>query len=312
MVLGGLSIFSGLLWEPLGRFFALFTWPLAAYTNRLVEALAQIPGGQITLGPEGVWVVGILCALVMLAAVLRGRFSAAWALVRPGMVLLAVGGLTIFVWRAALANPDGRLHLTVLDLEGGPAALLRAPRGESVLIGGAQNASELEAALGKRLPPLGARLDGLVLAGPRGLEGLTAALEVFPARKVFTCGELTATGTGGKLNDALAKAGTPVETFDASRGLNVGDAARVEVAAQTADGCALRVRMGRLRVLIPGGLEPGGLPSGTIQVGEIVAGAASPDAYAWRAAGARVLVLPPDGWLELQSDGEKLWIEEGK
>ena len=306
MVLGGLSIFGGLIWEPFGRFFALFTWPLTAYTNRLVEALAQIPGGQITLGPDGAVAVAILCALVMLVAVLRERMAAVWALARPSLLLLALGGLTIFVWRAALANPDGRLHLTVLDVEGGPAVLLRAPQGESVLIGGAQKASELETALGKRL----AHLDGLALASTRGLEGLNAALEVFPARKVFTCGALPTIGTGGKLSDALAKAGTPVERFDPARGLRVGAAARVEVVAQTADGCLLRVTMGRLGVLIPGGLELSGLPPGTIQAGEIVMGAASPDA--WKAAGARVLAPPPGGWVEVQSDGEKMWIEEGK
>ena len=67
------------------------------------------------------------------------------------------------------------------------------------LIGGAENASEMESALGRRLPPVGARLDGLLLARSRGLAGLAGTLAVYPAEQVFSCIDLT----GGPLPQAL-------------------------------------------------------------------------------------------------------------
>jgi hypothetical protein len=51
------------------------------------------------------------------------------AAIGPGMSLAAAGLLTIVVWQAALAAPDGRLHLSVLDtndgIYSGTALLLR-------------------------------------------------------------------------------------------------------------------------------------------------------------------------------------------
>ena len=304
MILGGLAVFLGLLWEPLGRVFALLAWPLAAYTNRLVEWLAQIPGGQMVVGPDGALLVALVCALVMTAAVLRERMSTLWGRARPALLLLVVGGLALVTWRAALAMPDGNLHLTVIDLPGGPTLLLRSPEGRVALIGGAENASEMESALGRRLPPVGARLDGLLLARSRGLAGLAGTLAVYPAEQVFSCIDLT----GGPLPQALRDSSAQTQALSLQRGLSLGGQVRVEAAAQVQDGCALRVRMGRLDLLIPGDLAPEQV--GSIGQNVLVAGAG--DAERWRKAGLRVLAPPPGGWLELRSDGTQMWLESGR
>jgi competence protein ComEC len=306
MVLGGLAVFFGLLWEPLGRLFALLAWPLAAYTNRVVEGLAQLPGGQIVLGPDGAVLVAVLCALVMAAALLRERLRTAWGLVRPALVLLLLAGLALFTWRAALSAPDARLHLTILDVQGGPAVLLRSPQGQTLLIGGADNASALESALGRRLPPVGARLDGLLLAWPQGAAGLAGTLAVVPAAQVFSCLDLS-----GAPLDAVFQAGSlPVQDMSAQRELRLGAQVRVEAAAQTDLGCALRVRMGRFDLLLPGALAPDQFPAGTQAPSALVAGVS--DAQVWQQAGRRVLTPPPGGWLELQTDGAQLWLESGR
>jgi hypothetical protein len=82
------------------------------------------------------------------------------------------------VWQVTPA-PPGSLHL--------PAA--RAWSGA-----GSCCQRILERLLGRRLPPLGARLDGLVISGESGLEGLTGTLEVIPAGHVYQCAELPALG----------------------------------------------------------------------------------------------------------------------
>ena len=316
MVLGALSVFSGLIWEPLGRLFALFTWPLAAYTTRLVEWLGQVPGGQITLGPDGALAVALICGVVIALAALRehmksARLASVWNQLRPVVLLLGVGGLSLFAWRAALANPDGRLHLTVFDLEGGPAVLLRSPEGRAVLIGGAQSASTLELVLGRRLPPLGARLDGLVLSAASGLDGLAGTLEVIPAARVYRCVDFPALGAGSRLRDALRLADVPLELFGAERDLKVGGTARLRVVARSETACALELRMERLIVLLPGALLADELPPEALQPGELVL-LGGQDPAPWREKGLRVLAPAQGGWLELQSDGSQLWVEGGK
>jgi len=306
MVFGGLSVLLGLVWQPLGRGLALLAWPLAAYTDRLVEWLARIPAGQIVLGPEGSAWVAIGCGLVILAALLRERLRPAWVLLRPALALLALGGLAVFVWRAALALPDGRLHLTLLDLPGGPALLIRAPQGQTLLSGGAEAASALTAALGRRLPPAAAGLDGLLLAGPGGWQGLAGALEVYPPARVFSC----AGAPSGRLGDWLEASQLGLELLSSGRALRLDGETRLEVAGWGEEGCALRLTYGRLQLLLPGGLLPQQIPASLRAPNVLAIGADDP--RAWREAGLRVLEAPPGGWLELQSDGVRLWVESGR
>jgi competence protein ComEC len=51
MVLSGIAVAAGLIWLPLGQLLGYLAWPFAAYTNRMVELLARIPGGSVEL-PE--------------------------------------------------------------------------------------------------------------------------------------------------------------------------------------------------------------------------------------------------------------------
>ena len=320
MVLGALAVFLGLLWEPLGRLLALAAWPLAAYTTRLVEALGQVPGGQITLGPDGVLAVVLVCVLLAVLAALRGRLRAAVGWLQPYAVLLGVAGLALFAWRAALANPDGRLHLTIFDLDGGPAILLRSPEGTSLLSGGADSAASLERALGRRLPPLGPRLDGLLLTGQSGLDGLSAALAVIPAGRVYTCADLPALGAGQRLGEALRLASVPLQPLPSAQALRAGARARLSVLQRSPQACALELSVeqdggavfpNQLVIILPGPYGPQDLPTASLSPGALVL-IARQDPSPWRALGLRVLSPPPGGWLEVQAGGHGLWVEAGQ
>jgi hypothetical protein len=50
MILSGLAVIAGLVFEPLGHLLAGLAWPFSAYTLRVVEGLARIPGGSAGLG----------------------------------------------------------------------------------------------------------------------------------------------------------------------------------------------------------------------------------------------------------------------
>jgi competence protein ComEC len=114
------------------------------------------------------------------------RVRQAAAAVGPGLSLAVAGLLTVVVWQAALAAPDGRLHLSVLDINdgiySGHALLVQSPTGRYVLIDGGPSSRKLSDSLGRRLPFSHRRLDYLVVANPREAEvrSLPAVIERFP------------------------------------------------------------------------------------------------------------------------------------
>ena len=167
MIFAGLAVLAGTLWLPLGRVLAPPAWALAAYTLRAVEWLGGSPGAEIVTGPGSLAWVALAFAVLLGLAFGWGWIKTHAARVSPALALLLVGGLAAFLWRQALAGPDGNLHLVAYNFEGQVAVLVRAPLGQNVLIGGAPRASQLSAGLGRWLPPLGRQLDGVLINDAR-------------------------------------------------------------------------------------------------------------------------------------------------
>nr|HMN62431.1 ComEC/Rec2 family competence protein [Anaerolinea sp.] len=182
MILSGLAVLLGLLWLPLGQLLAAPAWALAAYTLRVVGWLGGSPGAEWVVGPGG-WMVPLLAyAALLLAAFAGGWIKAHMPRLRPAVGLLLLGGLAIFLWRQALAGPDGNLYVVAYNFEGQVAVLVRAPEGQSLLIAGGARASQLSAGLGRWLPPLGRKLDGVLVNDARAitLQALPDTLARFP------------------------------------------------------------------------------------------------------------------------------------
>ncbi len=137
MVLGGASLLLGSLFEPLGRIAAAMTLPFAVYTVRAAELFASIPGSALPVGKVSLgWVLlfyGLLFGLTFFGGRIKGwlarrdggRPLTATAL--PAVALAGLGIAAVLVWRGFLSAPDGRLHLTVLDVGSGDALLVQTP-----------------------------------------------------------------------------------------------------------------------------------------------------------------------------------------
>ena len=265
MALGGLAVLPALAWLPLGRPGALLVWPFLAYTIRVIELLARLPGASWVAGPVSLgWVAafyGLLFALTFWGGALRSRLSAgfsgwrgpaAWA----ALLLLAAG--TLWTWQRLLAAPDGLLHVTVLDVGSGDALLIQTPGGRDVLIDGGPSPRALSDALGRRLPFGQRQLDYLVIAGTReeSLAALPQTLERFSPLGVLWAGERSAGYSARLLNRAFDRAVFPVTQAAAGHVLDLGDGAALEVLAVTEEGALLVLSRGNFRCLLPVGLDP--------------------------------------------------------
>jgi competence protein ComEC len=195
MIWGAAAMVGRLLWRPLGRVLGWVAWLPLAGTIFAVEWTAGLPGAALPLGAvRPALLVGWYAVVGTMACVLRWnseRRREMWRALRQGLSAwfsdrlpskLALGGLAVIallVWLAAAAQPDGRTHVTFLDVGEGDAALIETPTGQQILINGGRSPSRLLAHLGKRVPFYDRSLDLIVLTDdrPGHLDGLLPVLE---------------------------------------------------------------------------------------------------------------------------------------
>ncbi len=269
---------------------------------------------------------------------------------RPMVLLTLLVALNALVWRGAWTVPDGLLHLTLLDVGHGEALLLRTPSGHTALLGGGAQPSLLSDALGRRLPPFSRRLDALVVASPYAehLGALPEALPRFPPDAVYWLGPTHATREARALQDALRSQDVEPVPVQAGQSLDFGDGAALHVLAVTSRGGVLLLTCGNLRALLPFGLDANTLEQWQAGDGAplpvnvlLLAG----NGYAplnppeWVASlRPQVILLPvgdnpyglPDddllnaladysllrsdarGWIDLSTDGTRLWVRSAR
>lgn len=174
MAWGGSALLLGLVWGPLGAPVAWVAWLFAAYTVRVAELFAGLPGAslQVARVPAAV-IVGYYVAVAALtssSARMRRWLSPAlrrWArAVNRWRFAGGIAVITVLVWIAALQMPDGRLHIHFLQVGEGDAVLIRTPAGRTALIDGGSDPARLLSELGKRLPFWDRDIDLVALTHP--------------------------------------------------------------------------------------------------------------------------------------------------
>jgi competence protein ComEC len=297
MVLGGLSMVGGLLWQPLGQLLAWLAWPLAAYTLRITALLAQLPGGAVSIGQISP-ALALLFYVLLFAVTLLPRLPAGHVLrrtVQPAAWIMAAGLLAATAWSAALPLPDGRLHVQFFK---GSSALITTPGGRSLLLAG-QSSQPFKDAL-----PSNRCLDALVVFSAPSSE-LADLLERCPPRQIYWAAPPEAS--------ALDQLSSPQETLAEGETLRLEDGLLLRPLGRTAQGAAVLLEWRGLAVAWPNGLPPGQVPAAQVLVLN------QPDlVYDPAARQAQWIIVDGDGpphwtklnqWLRLTTDGAQMWLE---
>jgi competence protein ComEC len=354
MILGGLATLAGMLWQPLGQVLGYLAWPFAAFTIRAVEWFASFPGGNIPLGSVSLVVVIGLYLLILALTVWRAQARQKLLALGPVTALMALGVVTVFVWRAGFAAPDGWLHVTVLEVSteslSGDGILIRTPSGRGLLIDGGPSARRLSEGLGRRLPVTGRGLDWLVVAAPGedNLTSLPQVLERFRPANVLWSGPTHGTRDARDLQAALVRSGIAQVKAVPGQALDLGQGAVLRVLAVGPRGATLLLEWDRFRMLLPLGMNLDDLEALEYgkAVGNVSALLLGDSGYApinppqWIAAlrpqvvlisvaagdrdglpspetlglleGYTVLRTDRNGWIELSTDGEQMWVEAAR
>ncbi len=358
MILAGLATLAGCLWLPLGTALAWGAWPFAAFTIRAVDFFSRWNAASFSLGPVSILVVaGFYLVLFAPTAILQipAERYPRLARVRARLeslhlsktaTLAALALLTGFTWRGVVNRPDRRLHLTMLDTAGGDAILIQTPTGRHVLVDGGNSTMRLSTALGRRLPPLAAHLDWLVIGGTNEeqIAGLASAVERFSIDDVLISGDPSGPAYS-KLIHSLMEMGTEIRYATRGQRLDLGSGAHLEVIEAGRHGAILLVTFGRARFLLTPGADPALIKElqknrsfttvSALMLADSGYGAVNPPALIaslqpwlalvsvtagnernlpdWRVLealdGTMVLRTDQNGWIHCFSDGENLWVE---
>jgi len=269
MILGGLASLLGALWIPLGQPIAWVAWLFPAFTNQAVRFFADWPAASIALGSfgfplvlayyillmGGTWVLSLppdrrpgRATLIRLLADtdLRLRFSLA--------ALAVVSGLT---WHLLAHQPDGDLHLTILDVGEGDAVLLRSPTGGSVLINGGASPIRLTDLLGRYTSIFKRELDWLIIGGTSydqvgGLTGLSDHFVI--GHSLIPCS--SGRGSFQRVLENLDESSTLKTIYEPGHRLALGQGAFLEILSVSESGALIMVQWDSARFLLAPGADP--------------------------------------------------------
>jgi len=348
MVASGLALLLALIYFPLGQLAAWLAWPFSAYTIRAVEFFNTLPHGVLPLADFSLLFVILYYLLLFsltfaptrLKTILRPNLT-------PTALLAVLAVFSLLTWRVALDKPDGRLQITFLDAGSADAILIRTPSGRTLLINGGTARSVLSDALGRRLSPFNRRLDVLVVASPleEQVAALPGTLESFPADLVLWSGPVEASYSSLRLQSVLASDSVPIILAQPGQMLDLGEGARLKVLAVTGRGSVLLLEWGAFRALLPSGLDAESLASlegGTNlsnlsvlllaaagsarlnppdwiarlhpQLTVLSVSAADPDGLPDTETLAALQGMPllrtdRSGWIQISTDGRRMWVE---
>lgn len=353
MILGGLAVFTSLISFPLGQLTAWIAWPLTAYTIHAVEFFDAVPHGVIYLGGFSlVFVILFYVALLSVTAAgsclkdfffsLRERFR----YLPAATILAALFICTLFTWRLAAGAPDGKLHITFLNVGSADAVLIETPTGRHILINGGPSASSLSDALGRRLSPFDHSLDWLIIASTDEdqVASLPRVLDRYPPKNVLWSGNEQASFSSRDLMQQLANESIPITLAEENQTLDFGEGAILKLLNVSSRGATLLIEWNNFRALLPIGenfdtlnqLEYGSTvrPVNVLSLAQsgyaqltptdwiknlnpqltIISVAAGdrdgmPDQAALEAlADHAILRTDLNGWIEVISDGKEMWV----
>ncbi len=277
MLWGGVATIAGLLWRPLGQVLGWVAWLFLTFTIVVVELSARLPYASLNVGRVGLGLVclyyGLLAGGTLVTAQETSRLKALWQRLTDRFSTKAlVAGLSIvvlLVWVAAFSLPDGKLHVTFLDVGQGDAIFIQTPRGQKILVDGGPSPTVLLAALGRRMPFWERTIDLVILTHPHDdhVSGLVPVLERYKVKAFLDGGQEHPTPAYTRCLELVQEKGVPYQLARAGMQIRLSEGLQMKVLHPQSEflsgtdsdvnnnSIVLRLVYGRISFLLAGDVE---------------------------------------------------------
>ncbi len=252
MVTSLLTSIAGLLWHPLGVFFGWVAWVFLTYFILVVQLFAAIPSTyiqDINIQPWQAGLYYLLLASALLCArhsgpvlefikSLRSRLHDLWRSASgirftPYIywVISCMAVANILVWTAVAWLPDGKLHVTVLDVGQGESILVRTPNGQNILIDSGPDPNAACSRLGGHLPFWDKNIDMLILTQLQSdhISGSLELMKKYHINMLATSCVSSNSGLPREIFSAADNMQTRQVTLEQGQLLNIGCGIRLDV-----------------------------------------------------------------------------------
>jgi competence protein ComEC len=239
MIIGGLATLLGMISPALGQLPAWVGWLFLTYTINLVRFFAALTHNSVSLSiaAGGVVVFYILImGVTWITSVdkekrldLLGRSPQSRiirALIGTGIIIALLA--TVWIWN----QPDGKLHVTFLDVGQGDAIFIESPDGRQILVDGGRRPSLFLDQLGREMPFWDKDIDVVVATHPDEdhILGLVEALDHYRVNLLLVNGEEADLLAGyEQLLETAKEAQIPVRKALAGEVIELGDGVRLEI-----------------------------------------------------------------------------------
>ena len=197
IITGTLAAGLGLFIMPVAQVVGWLAWLFSSYILLVVSGLAGIPGTSIEATGVSAGPVLAYYFIFVVAILLRKHWQKVPGTVQkstryisaiPGKWVIPPLALAAILISITAANmPNGKLHVSFLDVGQGDAILIQTPAYQDILVDGGPNTSDVVQALGKKMPFWDRTIDLLVLTHPHAdhLTGLLEVLHRYHVRQVL-------------------------------------------------------------------------------------------------------------------------------
>ncbi|PKN86296.1 MAG: hypothetical protein CVU46_08230 [Chloroflexi bacterium HGW-Chloroflexi-8] len=257
MMIGGLAVLASFIFHPLGQILAYLAWLPLVYTIRLVDLLANISFGEITIGkisPFFVLIFYLLLFLFTLPNKLLPDLSGPRKLVFMSMGFLTV---TLLIWNVVLSQTSGRLRVVIFPEPNQGAVLIQTPSGKRILINGGSGANSLSVALNKYIPAVDRHLDLAIFSNMDRDQNQAFPLVIkrFPVHLFLWAVEDPHTSITNQIATFLMEEEISSAELDLGVVIDLGDGIRLTKVVQGEKDTILLLEYGKLRVFF-GGDDP--------------------------------------------------------
>ena len=177
--------------------------------------------------------------------------------VQTSTALIGLVLISALLSRSIIDRPDGKLHITILDVGVGNAVLIQSPSGRYILVDGGPSPVMLSDLLGRRLPLFSRNLDWLILTGTKEeqLGGLAEVVPRFPPSAVLIGGP-PRSGAYRYFLDQISEAGVAISPTQNGQSYRLAESCTLEVILSNEQSTALLLSYGNFRLLIAPSADP--------------------------------------------------------